>query len=253
MTARLVFDDLGRSFGQGAATVPVLAGINLVLEPGSFTALVGPSGCGKSTLLHIAAGLDTQYRGRFARTPANSVTACLFQQPRLLPWLTARKNIAFVLESHGVGRAEVDRRTAEMLALVGLSGAADRFPSELSGGMQQRTALARALAVDPDFLLMDEPFSALDELTAAQLREEVLALDAQKDRTILFVTHNVREACTLADRIIVLNRRPGTIVADLAVDLPKPRAPDSRPLVELAERVLGFIGGNSAQLQGAET
>jgi NitT/TauT family transport system ATP-binding protein len=251
MTARLVFHDLSRTFGQGATAVAALADINLVLEPGSFTAVVGPSGCGKSTLLHIAAGLDTQYRGRFERTPADAVTACLFQQPRLLPWLTARRNIAFVLESRGVDASEVNRRSMEMLALVGLTGAADRFPAELSGGMQQRVALARALAVDPDFLLMDEPFSALDELTAAQLREEVLTLDAQKDRTILFVTHNVREACYLADRIIVLNRRPGTIVADLPVDLPKPRAPASPRLFEMAERVLGFIGSEGAELQEA--
>jgi NitT/TauT family transport system ATP-binding protein len=214
---------------------------------------VGPSGCGKTTLLHIAAGLDTQYQGTFERAPANAVTACLFQQPRLLPWLTARKNIAFVLESRGVDKPDVARRSMEMLALVGLTGAADRFPAELSGGMQQRVALARALAVDPDFLLMDEPFSALDELTAAQLREEILTLDAQKDRTILFVTHNIREACYLADRIVVLNRRPGTIVAELPVDLPKPRAPGSPLLFELAERVLGFISSKTAQLQGAVT
>ena len=180
MSARLVFRGVRRVFHNGRDSSVAIAGVDLTLEPGSFTAVVGPSGCGKTTLLHIAAGLDTQYEGEFMREPADATLACLFQQPRLLPWRNARDNVAFVLEPRGFAHAQARQRADELLALVGLAGAEDKFPSQLSGGMQQRVALARALSVDPDLLLMDEPFSALDELTAARLREELVTLCAQK-------------------------------------------------------------------------
>jgi ABC-type nitrate/sulfonate/bicarbonate transport system ATPase subunit len=176
MTARLVFRNVGRTFGPGRDATVAIRNINLSLEPGSFTALVGRSGSGKSTLLNIAAGLDTGYEGTFMREPAGVTLACLFQQPRLLMWLSALDNVAFVLEGRGIARRAARRRAEEMLDLVGLRPAAARFPSQLSGGMQQRVSLARALAVDPGLLLMDEPFSMLDELTAARLRQELVAL-----------------------------------------------------------------------------
>lgn len=241
MTARLVFRDIGRTFRAGRDATVALKGINLSLERGSFTAMIGRSGCGKSTLLHIAAGLDTGYEGSFSREPAGAALACLFQQPRLLPWQSARNNIAFVLEARGVGKHEARRRADEMINLVGLSAAAGKFPAQLSGGMQQRVSLARALAVDPDLLLMDEPFSALDELTAARLREELVVLCAQKKRTILFATHNIQEACYLADRVIVLSAHPGTVVADVTMDVPRPRRIDDPRLVEFAAHVRGCI------------
>jgi NitT/TauT family transport system ATP-binding protein len=241
MTARLVFRNIGRTFQSGRETTVAVKGINLSLEPGSFTAMVGRSGCGKSTLLHIAAGLDTGYEGAFAREPTDATLACLFQQPRLLLWLTARNNVAFVLEGRGVARREARRRADEMLELVGLAAASGKFPAQLSGGMQQRVSLARALAVDPDLLLMDEPFSALDELTAAHLREELVALCAQKARTVLFVTHNIQEACYLAERVIVLSAHPGTMVGDVAVDVPRPRRIDDPRLSEFAAHVRSFI------------
>ena len=249
MTARLVFKTIGRTFRSGQHTTTALTGVDLTLEPGSFTAIVGPSGCGKSTLLHIAAGLDTQFQGTFTRDPANAKLACLFQQPRLLPWRSARDNVSFVLEARGVSRQEARRRAGEMLDLVGLGPAANRYPSQLSGGMQQRVSLARALAVDPDLLLMDEPFSALDELTAARLREELVALCAQRARTILFVTHNIPEACYLAERVIVMTAHPGTVMAEVDIDLPRPRSADDPRLAEVAARVRLFIdNGRSKEI-----
>jgi NitT/TauT family transport system ATP-binding protein len=241
MTARLVFRNVSRIFHAGGEATVAVRDITLSLEPGSFAALVGRSGCGKSTLLNIAAGLDTEYEGSFSRDPANATLACLFQQPRLLKWLSARDNVAFVLEGRGTARREARQRADEMLGLVGLSAAADKFPSQLSGGMQQRVSLARALAVDPDFLLMDEPFSMLDELTAVRLREELVSLCARKHRTVLFVTHNIHEACYLAERVIVLSPHPGTVVADIAVEVPRARGLDDPRLAEFAARVRRFI------------
>jgi NitT/TauT family transport system ATP-binding protein len=247
MSARLVFRGVSRVFRNGRDTSVALSGLDLTLEPGSFTAVVGPSGGGKTTLLHIAAGLDTQYTGEFKREPATATLACLFQQPRLLPWHNARDNVAFVLETRGVAKGAARARADELLALVGLTPAAARFPSQLSGGMQQRVALARALAVDPDLLLMDEPFSALDELTAARLREELLALCAKKARTILFITHDIAEACYLAERVVVMSAHPGRVVADVTIDLPRPRRPDDPRLTEYAARVLSFIDNGLAE------
>ena len=247
MSARLVFRGLRRVFRNGRNSSVAIAEVDLTLEPGSFTAVVGPSGCGKSTLLHIAAGLDTQYEGEFRREPENATLACLFQQPRLLPWRTARDNVAFVLEARGIAVADSRRRASEFLALVDLTQAGEKFPSQLSGGMQQRVALARALAVDPDLLLMDEPFSALDELTAARLREELVTLCSQKQRTILFVTHDIAEACYLAERVVIMSPHPGRIVADVRIDLPRPRRPDDPRLVEYAAQVLSFIDRGMSQ------
>ncbi|HKD30000.1 MAG TPA: ABC transporter ATP-binding protein [Xanthobacteraceae bacterium] len=241
MTARLVFRDIGRTFRTSRDTTVAVRGVNLSLERGSFTAMIGRSGCGKSTLLHIAAGLDSGYEGSFAREPAGATVAYLFQQPRLLPWQSARNNVAFVLEARGVAKQEARQRADEMINLVGLSAAAGKFPAQLSGGMQQRVSLARALAVDPDLLLMDEPFSALDELTAAHLREELVSLCAQKERTVLFATHNTQEACYLADRVIVLSAHPGTVVADVNVEASRPRCIDNPRLAEIAAHVRSLI------------
>jgi NitT/TauT family transport system ATP-binding protein len=258
MTARLEFRNIGRTFRAVRDTTVAIRNINLSLEPGSFTAMVGRSGCGKSTLLNIAAGLDTGYEGSFTREPADATLACLFQQPRLLTWQSARDNVAFVLEGRGMARREARRRADEVLSLVGLGAASAKFPAQLSGGMQQRVSLARALAVDPDLLLMDEPFSMLDELTAMRLREELVALCAQKERTVLFVTHNIHEACYLAERVIVLGPHPGTIVADVAVEVPRPRCLDDPRLTTCAARVRRFIDpvertGPSAKIVSAPT
>jgi ABC-type nitrate/sulfonate/bicarbonate transport system ATPase subunit len=241
MSARLQFANVGRRFQAGHTATVALEAINLDVNPGSFAALVGPSGCGKSTLLHIAAGLDTGFTGAFRREPAGARLACLFQQPRLLPWRTVSDNIRFILEPLSTAPAQIEETVARVLAMVDLVEAADQFPSRLSGGMQQRAALARALAVDPDVLLMDEPFSALDELTATAMRQEVARLFAQKSRTVVLVTHNIIEACFLADRIVVMSRRPGRIVADMPVNVATPRRLSDPALTALADRVLGLI------------
>jgi NitT/TauT family transport system ATP-binding protein len=241
MSARLSFRNLSRAFAGEGGQSPVLDGVSMVLEPGSFTALVGPSGSGKSTLLHIAAGLDTEFVGDFQIEPATPALAYMSQQPRLLPWKAARENVALVLEAHGVSRRLASERALDMLARVGMAASADVMPQRLSGGMQQRVALARALVIDPDVLLMDEPFSALDEISADRLRTELLTLWMEKQRTVLMVTHNIREACEMADRIVVLSHRPGRIVADFTVDLPRPRRRNDLALNALAHLVLGAV------------
>ncbi|MDO8187930.1 ABC transporter ATP-binding protein [Conexibacter sp. JD483] len=243
--AALAFRGVGRSFGHGRDAVRALDGVELELPAGSFTAIVGPSGCGKSTLLTIAAGLDTGYDGSVEMRPHDAHRAYLFQRPRLFPWLTARRNVAFVLEATGVPRAAARARAEECLALVGLEAAADRFPLQLSGGMQQRVALARALAVEPALLLMDEPFSALDELTAQRLRGEVADLAARSGCTVLLVTHNIAEACFLADRVIAMGTRPGRVIGSFEIAAPHPRD-------EQAPGVLAAAGRVAACLRAAE-
>jgi NitT/TauT family transport system ATP-binding protein len=242
MSARLAFDEASRAFDG----VTVLERLTLLLEPGSFTVVVGASGSGKTTLLHIAAGLDTGYSGRFQLDPPNATLAYMFQQPRLLPWMTALENVTLVLRARGLAAVQARSQAMEALERVGLAASAQSYPQVLSGGMQQRVALARALAIDPDFLLMDEPFSALDEITADHLRAELLSLWAERPRTVLMVTHNIREACQMADRIIVLGHRPGRVMADIMVDLPRPRLLTDPALEALAQGVLQAVQPQTA-------
>jgi ABC-type nitrate/sulfonate/bicarbonate transport system ATPase subunit len=239
----LTFQNVEKWFPTAHGRLQALAGINLTAPGRTLTAVVGPSGCGKTTLLHIAAGLDTQYSGEVI-LPAGTGKrglAYVFQAPRLLPWLTAAQNVSFVLEerghSHGDARAAA-RRTLEM---VGLGGFEQRFPGQLSGGMQQRVALARALATEPDVLLMDEPFGSLDEITARRLRAELLRLHEANPHTVLFVTHNVTEAAFLADRGVVMSARPGRIIAEINVDLPHPRDYDDPAVSAVAREITQLL------------
>src|SRR5262245_1888467 len=181
------FRDVRKVFASPHGAVAALDGVSFDVADKQFTALVGPSGCGKSTLLGIASGLDTQFTGSLS-SPDRGLTgrmACVFQTPRLLPWLTAQQNVEFVLRERGMSRGQAAADARHFLLLVGLEGFEIRFPGELSGGMQQRVSLARALAIDPAMLLMDEPFSALDELTARRLRIELLRLHAREPHTVL--------------------------------------------------------------------
>ena len=237
------FRDIVKVFAAPAGAVTALDGVSFDVAYRQFTALVGPSGCGKSTLLHIAAGLDTQFSGSlvFHEPGLAQRMACVFQAPRLLPWLSARENVEFVLTSRVRGRAHGSAEAQRFLELVGLQGFEDRFPSQLSGGMQQRVSLARALAIDPSVLLMDEPFSALDELTARRLRIELLRLHAVQPHAVLFVTHNVTEAAYLADRIIVMSPRPGRIVREVAVDIPYPRDYESVEVATVAREIVRHL------------
>lgn len=233
--------NLSRRFETEDGFVQALQDINLDVPIGSFTALVGPSGCGKTTLMHIIAELDTGYDGELISTAKKGQIAYLFQEPRLLPWLTAEQNLTFVLKSQGMKQKDAQKRARQQLQMVGLDGFENKFPSQLSGGMQQRVALARALAVDPKLMLMDEPFASLDELTARKLRSELLQLFQDVSPTIIFVTHNVSEAAYLADRVIVLGTKPGQVVAKLPVDIPRPRDYDGTAVAGVAREIVSNL------------
>ncbi|MGV1009524.1 MAG: ATP-binding cassette domain-containing protein [Dermatophilaceae bacterium] len=198
-----------------------MTGLCLILEPGTFTAVVGPSGAGKTTLLAIAAGSDTGFSGRLERAPAAVRTAVGFQEPRLLPWLSVERNVAFGLELAGCPRRQARQRARETLATVGLSHVTTARPWTLSGGMRQRVSLARALVVDPELLLLDEPLAALDEGNSARLRDVLARSCPPGRRTVLYVTHSLTDASLLADRVLVLGS--GRLVADVPVELTRPR------------------------------
>jgi NitT/TauT family transport system ATP-binding protein len=237
----LAFRNIRKIFPTERGPVEALRNVSLDVSINSFTAVVGPSGCGKSTLLHIATGLDTRFEGVLEVHPSASRKAYLFQTPRLLPWQTAEANVAFVREARGEAHADALAAARRYLLLVGLGGFEQHFPNHLSGGMQQRVALARALAVEPDVMVMDEPFASLDELTARRLRAELLQLYQDSPRTVLFVTHNVTEAAFLADRVVVMSPRPGMVVADIPVDLPRPRQYDDPAVALIARSIVEHL------------
>ena len=233
--------------------------VDLSVADHEFVCLLGPSGCGKSTVLNVLSGLDRNYAGEIqvggvsvsGRSGHRFRVGYVFQDPRLLPWLTVRRNIEFALESDGIPRGEWRARTDLWLQRVGLSEFADAHPHELSGGMQQRTAIARAFAVDPGILLMDEPFSGLDELTARSMRELLLTLWLETRKTVVFVTHNCFESCFLADRIVVFSARPGTVYKQIAVELPRPRNYEDSRLFELSVSVTHHVTGGARRLAEA--
>ena len=226
---------VSKVFGQGDRAVLALDRVSLDVAPGEFVCLVGASGCGKSTLLNLVAGL--------ARPTSGSVetgrrrTALMFQEPALFPWLTARANVEIALRLRGLRRPERRARSERLLEKVHLGGLGERRPHELSGGMRQRVALARALAQEADVLLMDEPFGALDAMTRDILHDELEELWRATGLTVLFVTHNVREAARLGDRIVLLTSRPGRVAADVPVDIDRPRRIESPEVAALAGRV----------------
>jgi NitT/TauT family transport system ATP-binding protein len=238
-----------RHFGD----VRALAATDLTLEAGSFTALVGPSGCGKSTLLDIIGGLQTPSTGEvhFDGAPQQGPrrqTGIIFQEAAVLPWRTVLDNAAFALETQGVAKGERRRIAADTLRRVGLSNFADAYPHQLSGGMRQRTAIARVLSTNPDLILADEPFGALDEQTRTVLGLELLRVVGEARTTVLFVTHSISEAVLLADRILVMSARPGTVIDDMPVDLPAERSPDllgAPEAARLVERVWQRIRGEA--------
>lgn len=220
---------VSRAFTIGGELVRALEGVDLQVPGGGIVAIVGPSGSGKSTLLRLISGLlapdagSVEVGGRPVRGP-DPVVGLVFQEPRLLPWRSASDNVAYPLELAGRSRAERSARARDLLSLVGLAGFEEAYPAQLSGGMAQRVGVARALALEPRVLLLDEPFGALDALTRDQLDAEVLRLWGRLGTTILVVTHSIPEAVFLADRVVVLSARPGRIVADVPVDLARPRA-----------------------------
>jgi NitT/TauT family transport system ATP-binding protein len=223
---------VSKAFGQGRQAVLALDRIDLDVAVGEFVCVAGASGCGKSTTLNLVAGLDRPTVGDVA---VHGRPALMFQEAALFPWLNVRDNVALPLRLEGVGRTERRRRADDLLERVHLGGQGARRPHELSGGMRQRVALARALAQDADILLMDEPFGALDAMTRDLLHDELERLWlASKGLTIVFVTHNVREAARLADRIVLLTSRPGRVAAEFSVGIERPRRIDSRAVSSLA-------------------
>lgn len=216
---------VGKSFKEGR--LRALQNISFSVAPGEFVSLVGPSGCGKTTLLRLIDGLTPPDEGTVlvkGRPPQpSSEMAMVFQSARLLPWRTVAGNIEFVLALKGLSRRDATQRALALLGAVGLRDFAEAYPHELSGGMQQRVGLARALAVEPEVLLMDEPFAALDAMTRETLRGELLRMWARRRMAVVFVTHDIDEAILLSQRIILLRPRPGRIDSILPVDLPEPR------------------------------
>jgi NitT/TauT family transport system ATP-binding protein len=229
--AAVTLSGVSKVFGRGGTAIRALDQVTLSAAPGEFTCLIGASGCGKSTLLSLVAGLERPTAGEVA---VGGRVALMFQEAGLFPWLTAAGNVELALRARGVGRAERKSQAAELLQAVHLDGFGKKRPHELSGGMRQRVALARALAQDADVLLMDEPFGALDAMTRDLLHDELDRITSGRNLTVLFVTHNVREAVRLGDRVVLLSSRPGRVLETYEVPIQRPRRIDSAPVAELA-------------------
>jgi NitT/TauT family transport system ATP-binding protein len=227
---------VGKTFANGVAA---LERLNLDIWPGEFVSLVGPSGCGKSTALRLIAGLSAPTRGsidwtgRARADPRARAIGFVFQEPTLMPWATVRANVRLPLKLKGVAPG-AERRIDAALQMVGLTGFADSYPRELSGGMKMRTSIARALLTEPELLLMDEPFAALDEITRFKLNNDLLAVWRSLGKTVVFVTHSVFESVYLSQRIVVMTPRPGRVFTELAIDAPYPRDERFRTSAEYA-------------------
>jgi NitT/TauT family transport system ATP-binding protein len=254
-------ENVDKSFAGGHGSISIMQNISFDVSDSDFLAIVGPSGCGKSTLLRLIQGLDHPSAGKiyFRDQPVAAVCskmAMVFQSFALYPWLTVSQNVGFGIEALGWPPDRIKTQVERYISVTGLDGFQEAYPRELSGGMRQRVGLARALAVEPSVLLMDEPFSALDPLTAESLREEVLQLWRDPELppdAVLLVSHNIEEAIQLADRIIVLSRRPAHVLADVKIDLPRPRDRKSPAFYELTDRVYSLIteGGGLASVPPA--
>lgn len=239
---KLVIDNVSKSFvSRTGHNLPVLQDINLTVNEEEFVALVGPSGCGKSTLLNITAGLlaPTSGSASFTNLPQGHVprTGIVFQETGLFPWRSVYDNIAFGLEAMGVPKQEQKDRISHYINLVGLTGFEKALPHHLSGGMRQRVGIARALVINPDLLLMDEPFSALDAQTRTIMQEELVTLWDKTRLSTLYVTHNIQEAVMLADRVVLLSRRPGKISRILNIGIPR----TERELPQHTEEIAEYI------------
>jgi NitT/TauT family transport system ATP-binding protein len=235
MSAQLDISNVSKIYPgrRGEDGIHALQDVSLKINKGEFISLLGPSGCGKSTLLSIVAGFQTVSDGFILQNDRelvgpSSTRTVVFQNYALFGWMTIQKNVEFGLKAKGVSAAERARRARELIASVRLSGFEDKYPHEISGGMKQRAAIARALAPDPEILLMDEPFGALDAQTRVLLQEEIARISTEAGKTVLFVTHGIDEAIFLADRVIVMSPRPGRVRQEVVVPLPRPRTAEMR-------------------------
>lgn len=249
-TPRLLIKDIGRDFHTKAGVTHAVAGIDLTIQRGEFVALIGRSGCGKTTLLRMIGGLLPPTTGRIEvdgkslwrdnnHVDSSAITKLgfVFQESNLFPWFSVLDNIALPLKLRGVGKRERRARATELAALVGLTGFERSYPRELSGGMRQRAAIARALSTEPELLLMDEPFGALDALTRERMNLELQRIVLETKSTVVFVTHDIPEAVFLADRVVHMTPRPGRIRQILPADFPKPRTVDLQTTPEFNDIV----------------
>ncbi|WP_321505768.1 ABC transporter ATP-binding protein [uncultured Methanoregula sp.] len=245
----LSLDTITKTFRDDKEACPALAGISFDVDTNEILCIMGPSGCGKTTLLRIIGGLEQEDSGTIREasgiTPGKSLTAMVFQDHALFPWLSIYENIVYGLrlEAQKVPEDVVKERAEALLSLTHLDTFMNSFPHQLSGGMKQRVAVARALAVKPDILLMDEPFSALDTFTRRELEDEVLRIRQAMKTTILLVTHNPEEAVYLADRIVILSKRPAGVSEILPVNLPHPRDPSNPEFIKIREQVTRRVQG----------
>ncbi len=245
--SRILAEKVGKVFRSPEGDeVVALRDIDLAVEAGEFVCLLGPSGCGKSTLLNAVAGFSLPSSGRLEANGREVAEpgpdrAMVFQEYALFPWMTVAKNVAFGLEINGEPKDAIDRKVGALLMLLNLSEFADRFPKDLSGGMRQRVAIARVLALDSPILLMDEPFGALDALTRRNLQDEVLRIWTTFGKTILFVTHGIEESIYLADRVVVMTYRPGTVKTIVPIGLPRPRDTTSPEFNALKRRLTALV------------
>lgn len=226
MKPKISVRGLEKAFYKKQGSVIALENISLDIEEGEFVCIVGPSGCGKTTLLRILAGLEQPSAGTFTIDSERSgrpLQSMVFQERGVIPWLTVRENVAFGLTMRQVPKAIADERTDFYLQKTGLERFSSLYPKELSGGMKQRVSIARAFANDPEILLMDEPFGALDEQNRFILQEELLAIWAETKKTVLFITHSIDEALLLSDRILLMGTQPGSIIDEIRIDKPRPR------------------------------
>jgi NitT/TauT family transport system ATP-binding protein len=242
MQSQIKISQVNKIFSTGGNEVIALENINLDIKPGEFICLLGPSGCGKSTLLNAVAGFSLPTSGSIlvdgkpVQEPGPD-RGVVFQEYALFPWMTVEKNIAFGLEIKKQSKAEIKNKVDALLEMLNLQDFRDRYPKDLSGGMRQRVAIARVLALDSPIMLMDEPFGALDSLTRRNLQDELLRIWMEFKKTIIFVTHSIEESIYLADRIIVMTYRPGTIKKDVGVIMPRPRDPSSAAFNELKKEL----------------
>ena len=254
LSAELSVAGVRKEFEGG---VVALDGIDLTVAPGEFVCLLGPSGCGKSTLLNIVAGFvapsaGSVFAGGRAVTAPGPDRAMVFQEYALFPWMTVAENVAFGLVEKGEPRARTEATVSGWLTKLGLQEFRNRYPRQLSGGMRQRVAIARALAIDSPTLLMDEPFGALDALTRRTLQDELLRIWGELRKTVLFVTHGIEESIFLADRVVVLTYRPGTVKRIVPIALPRPRDPSAPEFNALLRELIGLVMEEQRRHQQAE-
>ena len=243
---RVVLKRVHKSFAQKGQRVQVLHDINFSIEEGEFVCVIGPSGCGKSTLISLIAGLEFPDTGQvFVDSKAvegpSKDRLVVFQEAALFPWLTVLENVEFGLKIAGAGQKERREKALEGIKLVHLSRFVNAYPHQLSGGMRQRAAIARALVMDPRILLMDEPFAALDAQTRQMLQEELQEIWQKTKKTVLFVTHNVREATFLSDRVLEITARPGTVKNEYPIHIPRPRREQDPALLTVQTKIMGSL------------